>query len=55
MINLATRGIIGGGDIEVTTRIVHPLKIDLSNKKPKITISPIRKKITLIVKGGGGR
>ena len=53
-ISIATKGILSGGEINIITKIIYPFTIDMENKKPKITISPIRKTISLNVKSQRG-
>ncbi len=50
MINKATHGIMGGQEITISPRIVHPLVISLANKKPLINVV-IKKKISILIKG----
>jgi hypothetical protein len=49
MINLATKGILGGGGgtIIVTTRIVYPIDIDVTEAKKEITLNRQPKRITI--------
>jgi len=49
MINLATKGILGGGGgtIIITTRIVYPINIDVTEAKKEITLSRQPKRITI--------
>lgn len=49
-LSLATNGIIVpmGETADITvTRVYCPLKIDISDRKPKITLRPIRKTINI--------
>ena len=38
MINIATDGILGGGEITVYTRMVYPLKIKIKTKRKIVSI-----------------
>jgi len=54
-ISLITKGIITKKLEEDTViKIRYPLTMDIETKKPKITISPIRKTISLNVKSQRG-